>query len=72
MLTIDQRASRRGPDRVGAMLERLNGAVPVVLAFERTAGDEFQGVLDDPRVAELYLGEASPVPNSAHGEDSKA
>jgi hypothetical protein len=48
VLTIDQRASRRGPDRVGAMLERLNGAVPVVLAFERTAGDEFQGVLADP------------------------
>jgi hypothetical protein len=48
VLTIDQRASRRGPDRVGAVLERLNGAVPVVLAFERTAGDEFQGVLADP------------------------
>ena len=48
VLTVDQRASRRGADRVGAMLERLNGAVPVVLAFERTAGDEFQGVLADP------------------------
>jgi hypothetical protein len=48
VLTIDQRASRRGPDRVGAVLERLNGSVPVVLAFERTAGDEFQGVLADP------------------------
>jgi hypothetical protein len=48
VLTIDQRASRRGPDRVAAMLERLNGAVPAVLAFERTAGDEFQGVLADP------------------------
>jgi hypothetical protein len=50
VLTVDQRASRRGPDRVAAMLERLNGAVPVVLAFERTAGDEFQGVLADPVV----------------------
>jgi hypothetical protein len=48
VLTVDQRASRRGPDRVGAVLERLNGSVPVVLAFERTAGDEFQGVLADP------------------------
>ena len=48
VLTIDQRASRRGPDRVAEVLERLNGAVPVVLAFERTAGDEFQGVLADP------------------------
>jgi hypothetical protein len=47
VLTVDQRASRRGPDRVGAVLERLNGTVPVVLAFERTAGDEFQGVLAD-------------------------
>lgn len=48
VLTIDQRASRRGPDRVAAVLERLNGSVPAVLAFERTAGDEFQGVLADP------------------------
>jgi hypothetical protein len=56
VLTIDQRASRRGPDRVAAMLERLNGAVPAVLAFERTAGDEFQGVLADPAtVVEMVL-----------------
>jgi hypothetical protein len=48
VLTVDQRASRRGPDRVAAVLERLNGTVPATLAFERTAGDEFQGVLDDP------------------------
>ncbi|MCW2701062.1 MAG: uncharacterized protein JWQ45_2597, partial [Blastococcus sp.] len=27
------------------MLPRLNQAVPTLLAFERTAGDEFQGVL---------------------------
>jgi hypothetical protein len=47
VLTVDQRASRKGPDRVAAMLDRLNGTVPVVLAFERTAGDEFQGVLAD-------------------------
>lgn len=48
VLTIDQRASRRGPDRVADVLERLNGEVPAVLAFERTAGDEFQGVLAEP------------------------
>jgi hypothetical protein len=48
VLTVDQRASRRGPDRVGDVLGRLNAAVPAVLSFERTAGDEFQGVLDDP------------------------
>ena len=45
VLTIDQRGSRRGPDRVGDVLPRLNDTVPTVLPFERTAGDEFQGVL---------------------------
>jgi hypothetical protein len=48
VLTVDQRASRRTSDRVADVLPRLNGAVPTVLAFERTAGDEFQGVLDRP------------------------
>jgi hypothetical protein len=48
VLTVDQRASRRGPDRVGDVLSRLNGTVPAVLSFERTAGDEFQGVLEEP------------------------
>lgn len=48
MLTVDQRASRRGPDRVADVLGRLNSAVPTVLGFERTAGDEFQGVVADP------------------------
>jgi hypothetical protein len=48
VLTVDQRASRRTSDRVADVLPRLNGAVPAVLAFERTAGDEFQGVLDRP------------------------
>jgi hypothetical protein len=47
VLTIDQRASRRGPDRVADVLERLNSTVPALLPFERTAGDEFQGVLAD-------------------------
>ncbi len=48
MLTVDQRASRRGPDRVPEALALLSGGVAPVLAFERTAGDEFQGVLADP------------------------
>jgi hypothetical protein len=48
VLTVDQRASRRGPDRVGDVLRRLNRTVPAVLSFERTAGDEFQGVLEEP------------------------
>jgi hypothetical protein len=47
VLTVDQRASRRGPDRVADVLRDLNATVPAVLAFERTAGDEFQGVLAD-------------------------
>ncbi len=50
VLTVDQRASRRGPDRVADVLRRLDGSAPVLLGFERTAGDEFQGVLDRPDV----------------------
>ena len=49
VLTVDQRASRRTPDRVADALTML-AQVPTVLRFERTAGDEFQGVLDDPAV----------------------
>ena len=47
VLTVDQDASRRGPDRVPSALTSL-ADVPTRLAFERTVGDEFQGVLDDP------------------------
>jgi hypothetical protein len=56
VLTVDQRASRSSPDRVPEVLRRLNTAVPTVLGFERTAGDEFQGVLADPDdVVEVVL-----------------
>jgi hypothetical protein len=56
VLTVDQRASRRSPDRVADALRQLDGAVPMLLGFERTAGDEFQGVLADPAdVVELVL-----------------
>ena len=48
VLTVDQRASRRTADRVAELLPRLNDDVETVLPFERTAGDEFQGVLEDP------------------------
>jgi len=48
VLTVDQRGSRRSADRVAGALHHLEASVPAVLAFERTAGDEFQGVLDDP------------------------
>lgn len=50
VLTVDQRASRRTPDRVAGVLAQLNSSVPAMLGFERTAGDEFQGVLGDPAV----------------------
>jgi hypothetical protein len=38
------------------VLRRLNGAVPTLLGFERTAGDEFQGLLAEPDdVVEVVL-----------------
>jgi hypothetical protein len=50
VLTVDQQGSHRRPGRVAGVLRRLADDVPTVLAFERTAGDEFQGVLGDPAV----------------------
>ena len=46
VLTVDQQQSRRGPDLVDGALERLS-QYPATRSFERTAGDEFQGVFDD-------------------------
>lgn len=46
VLTVDQRQSRRGPDLVPETIEALT-AHKAVLDFERTAGDEIQGVLTD-------------------------
>ncbi len=46
VLTVDQRASRVGPDLVPHTVESLARSHPG-LALERTVGDEFQGVLDD-------------------------
>lgn len=58
VLTVDQRGSRRAADRIPDALTAL-ADVPLLLAFERTVGDEFQGVLDDPealpRVVETLL-----------------
>jgi hypothetical protein len=56
VLTIDQEGSRRVGDRVGELLADLTADSPlaaaapgaVVLPFERTVGDEVQGVLGDP------------------------
>lgn len=47
-MTADQVDSRTRPDAVPALLKAL-GEVPVTLPFERTAGDEVQAVLSDPR-----------------------
>ena len=46
VLTVDQRASSRNADRVPEALALLSGTVAPKRGFERTAGDEFQGVLD--------------------------
>jgi hypothetical protein len=47
ILTVDQRGSRSGPDLVPEVLDALNSPAlgPAARAFERTAGDEVQGVL---------------------------
>ncbi|MDV8001058.1 hypothetical protein [Rhodococcus sp. IEGM 1408] len=54
VVTIDQRHSRRAEDRVPRLLEALAG-VPCVSAFDRTAGDEVQGLLDDPAAVRSAL-----------------
>lgn len=47
VVTADQRASRRSPDHVEQVLLDLARTAPLLRVFERTAGDEVQGVLDD-------------------------
>lgn len=46
VLTLDQQRSRSGTDQVPELLEMLS-EVPVEAAFERTVGDEVQGVAAD-------------------------
>src|SRR5665811_2490291 len=61
VLTIDQQQSRRTGDRVDAFLDLLRDAVAghedaMVRPFERTIGDEVQGLLSSPELAvELAL-----------------
>lgn len=45
VLTIDQRHSRSSPDLVGDLIARIDGTYLTHRPFERTAGDEVQGVL---------------------------
>jgi len=47
VLTVDQRGSRSTPDLVADAVAAL-ADLPLRLPFERTVGDEFQGVLDQP------------------------
>jgi len=50
VITADQRRSRRGPDLVPVALGALKSVRPGPLrAFDRTAGDEIQGLVQDPR-----------------------
>jgi len=57
VLTVDQRNSRRAYDRVEELLSWLaKRDEGYVRPFERTAGDEVQGILDEPAdVASLVL-----------------
>ena len=55
VLTVDQRGSRTGADLVPDALAALGG-VATRLPFERTVGDELQGVLDRPEALIDALG----------------
>ena len=66
VMTMDQRGSSRGPDRVAGLLDGLNAEGPehgVVRPFQRTAGDEVQGMLDRP---ETVVGLALSAARSGH------
>ena len=48
VMTVDQRRSRTGEDLVEGLLAELRDVPGLVRRFERTAGDEVQGLLEDP------------------------
>lgn len=54
VVVADQMGSRSGSDRVPAALEAL-GDVATLLPFERTAGDEIQGLIDAPAAVVTVL-----------------
>ncbi len=54
VLTVDQDGSRGGSDLVPDALDDL-ASVPTTLPFERTVGDEFQGVLQEPAAVVTVL-----------------
>lgn len=56
-VNIDQRRSRRQPDRVPGALAVANALEGVILPFERTAGDELQGLVSHgPALVRLIEG----------------
>lgn len=54
VVTIDQRGSRDADDLVPGLLEAL-AEIPCAAAFERTAGDEVQGLLTEPAAVRRAL-----------------
>lgn len=58
VLTVDQRRSRSGVDRVPEVMAGLAQVPdrPLLRPFERTAGDELQGVVDDPAALAAVVG----------------
>lgn len=75
VMTLDQRGSRSGTDLVPPTLELLERTLTddmtPVAAFERTAGDEIQGVVDNPKavyaVIRLLLRESAWYIGIGHG-----
>lgn len=65
VMTMDQRASTGGPDRVEALVEGLNApsAHGILRPFQRTAGDEVQGVVE---LADTVVGIALSAARSGH------
>ncbi|MCY1159453.1 MAG: hypothetical protein MOP51_2478 [Citricoccus sp.] len=66
VMTMDQRGSSSGPDLVAGLVEGLNaeGAERgIVRPFQRTAGDEVQGLLDR---ADVVVGIALSAARSGH------
>jgi hypothetical protein len=58
VLTIDQQRSRAGVDRVPELLAAVEALAdaPLLRPFERTAGDELQGVVDRPTTLAALAG----------------
>ncbi len=66
VMTMDQRGSSAGPDLVAGLVDGLNAEGPdrgIVRPFQRTAGDEVQGLLDQ---ADAVVGIALSAARSGH------